>query len=484
MHQNRLVLVGSIAVPDLVMASKSNEWEDFALTELVEGEQVATAASGFWFEQTSSRNNPFNGVLQQEGMFIFGGQGESTIPAGPFTAATVEIRENSWFGSEQGLQPLIVGGQALFVQRGGRDMRGIRWTEAERKYEAPSLREMAGDVFGRVVDFTVVESSDAEPTTVYVVDEDGHVAVLVLRRGQPELAWSTLHTEGNVKAVAASGDAVVFLVERDGSWGLETFGGAREGEPCLDAPMQLYADEDVGAASFDIPSWMRESACLVIGARKGFTTREAAEVCQGDFISGYSGLDDTGGDGSPRSPGEVPYFCVDEWSCQALEPTVRRVSRDGSGAVLLEHDDGTMNQIEVPLVPPLPGEDPEHQLVFVGSRFTCGLETLPFTVRSESGTKLAVLKSRIFGLVIVFGDKRPAEFHVNGRSKSMQDTRKSRRGRIGQRRAEKLAGQGGTPDPSNPTRVGSLSGWRRRSTLALEMDYHCFIRSLNYRASG
>ena len=467
-HQNRLVLAGSVAIPDLVLASKSNDWTDFALTEDVSGEQVATPASGFWFEQVASRNNPFNAILQQEGLFLFGEQGESTVPAGPFTAAQTEIRENSWFGAEQGFQPLIAGGLAVFVQRGGTDLRGINWTEAQRKYEAVSLRETAGDIFTRIVDFTAKESADADPTTVFVVNEDGSIAVLVLRRSSPEIAWSLMRTQGRVKAAASSGDFVVFIVERGGVYGLETFGGAQEGEACLDAPQALVVDGELA-----VPSWMGESACFSVGHRltpealdldrASFSVESFKALCEGGVISRGSSLDDMGGDVE-----DDPYVCIGNWSCQRLDASVRTVRRDRIGVVALDGAGVEVDRYDVP----------DDETVVIGSSFTCGIETLPFTVRSESGTKLAVLKSRIFGLVIVFGSKRPAEFYVNGRAKDMQNLRRARRGiSLGEAGGSAVSG-------SNPTRVGSLSGWRRRATLVLEFDYHCFIRSVNYRASG
>ena len=226
-HQGRLVLVGSAAVPDLVMASKVSDVEPGSLDEsppvdfaLEEENGIATPASGFWFEQVSARGNAFHAVIQQEGLFILGDAGESAVPAGPFTAAQVEIRENSWYGTERGLLPLIVGGLVMFVQAGGRDMRGINWDEIQRKYVARSLLERAGQIFGKAVDVTYSISSGQRPDSAYVVDEDGSVSVLVL----PHAAWSKWETgDGKFVGVAAPGGHHVFLVERNGVVGVEYF---------------------------------------------------------------------------------------------------------------------------------------------------------------------------------------------------------------------------------------------------------------------
>ena len=226
-YQGRLVLVGSAAVPDLVLASKVSDVEpgsadespplDFAI-EREDG--IATPASGFWFEQVSARGNAFHAVIQQEGLFILGDIGESAVPAGPFTAAQVEIRENSWYGTERGLAPLIVGGLVMFIQAGGQDMRGINWDEIQRKYVASSMLSRAGQIFGTAVDVAYSVSSGQRPDSAYVVGDDGSIAVLVL----PQTAWSKWETDtGAFKAVAAPGGHHLFLVERGGRVGLEYF---------------------------------------------------------------------------------------------------------------------------------------------------------------------------------------------------------------------------------------------------------------------
>ena len=228
-HQGRLVLVGSAAVPDLVLASAVSDVEPGSLDEsppldfAIETEGgVATPASGFWFEQVSARGNAFNAVIQQEGLFILGDQGASNIPAGPFTAAQVEIRENGWEGTKRGLPPLIVGGLVLYVQALGDDIRGINWNEVERKYVAQSMLARAGTIFRRAVAVASSISQGRRPDTAYVVDGDGGVAVLVLPHG----AWSRWETGGaddRFLDMAVPGGRHMFVVERAGEVAVEYF---------------------------------------------------------------------------------------------------------------------------------------------------------------------------------------------------------------------------------------------------------------------
>ena len=240
-HQDRLVMVGSGAIPSMIVASRSGDWTDMAVGYTTDGDPVVlpsetsvpvkAADNGFWVQNTSGRGNAFHGLLQQEGMFIFGDQGESVVPAGAFTEDDVEVRENSWFGSERGRTPIIAGGVAVFLQAGGEDIRGIAWTEAEAKYIAQSLLTHAGAVFDRAVDMTFQISTGRHGDTVFVIDENGDMATMLLRVGAPFPAWSRWTLRENVRApsqgdrvigAAAPAGQSVFLVERNGEVGVET----------------------------------------------------------------------------------------------------------------------------------------------------------------------------------------------------------------------------------------------------------------------
>ena len=362
--QDRLVLAGGIPIPDLVLASRVGtsaeldslpSWQNFAQTETVGDEEVATEASGFFFEQSTGRNNPFVAMLQQEGLFLFGTEGEANVPAGPFTRTQAQIRENSWYGVERGIQPLIASGLTCFIQDGGQDLRGFAWTEAQRKYDAASLREVAGNIFTVAVSMAVRESTDLTAPTVFVVDEGGGAAVMSLRQTPPQIAWTVWSTGGAYErdipnddlrrtedpdkflGVASQGSEVLFLVERGDEVFVERLGMRDEGADCLDA-------------------------------------------------------------------GGRPFWAT--------------------------------------------------------------IETVPLLKPSQSGTRLSVLKSRIFGVVCLWEGVVPDEVYIH-----LQEAtgRRPRASESGQASAEAY---------------GSLSGWRRRTTVRLDLRRQCRLAGMSFRASG
>ena len=260
-HANRLVLAGTVATPDLVMASNVNDHTDFATSGMDdEGNLLVTDAHGFWFRQTSPRQNAFHDILQQEGLFLFGDQGEATIPPGPFSSEQVVIRENSWYGSDIGRTSLIIGGQVIFVQTGGEDVRGLDWDEAKRKYVAVSLLSKSGAVFDHALDLTYAPSSGREGETVFVIGESGDAAVAVIAADLPFPAWAQWSTgpdDHRLLAATSPRGRTTFLVDRGGEVALETLAGPDEDR--LDASWRVEGPVDALPA---MPTWMADASGL------------------------------------------------------------------------------------------------------------------------------------------------------------------------------------------------------------------------------
>lgn len=455
-HQDRLVLVGTRGVPDLVLASKTGDWDDFALTREVttDGDtaQVATPADGFWFQQSSARDNGFHALLQQEGLLIFGDIGESIVSPGAFTAAEVQARENSWFGSDRGRQPLISEGLAIFLQRGGGDIRGIRWTEVQRKYEAPSLKEFAGPVFERAIDIAAQGSGEGLAPVIVLVDEGGDLALCSIRQQLGSFrqfpSWATWRTEGKFAGVvglaglAGRDDSLVFAVERAGLIRLEDLSPRNAdpdqlGEPNVDARVEVDLTEGVehrlpahlvGRVRF---YWWDPSRDRRDSHRRSTTSDWAAPI-------------------ERQAPeGGLAY--------------TTQVDTDGEGNAIVRLRVAGTEDIIVPSGTP----------VYAGLAFDGEVETMPFVARTESGPRVNVLFSRIFNLVVTWNGLHCQDMEIIPSRGRPRPTK----GRAPTVRQATVAG-------ATSWEYGGLIGWQRRTTVHLRLPSECEIVSIAYRASG
>ena len=454
-HQNRLVLVGSSAVPDLLLVSNVGQWTDFSITrEDAEGVQQATPDDGFFVEQSSSRANGFQAVAQQEGLFLFGDIGEATVPAGAFTAAEVQLRENSWYGTELGSIPIIVGGLVCFLQAGGGDLRAIRWTEQERKYEAPSLRAMAGPVFDEAIDLAWGRSRASEADTVYVVDEDGTVGLCAVRQTPPETAWSIWDIpRGRVRGCVNAGGREVFLVERSGEIRVEVPERRdNQGAALMDGEEVIGFEEEK-----PVPSWLRGQVTIAWKGRD-----EAGRPLSSDEI-GEAFLDSRV-DWRVEWVDRQPVFITDDPD-EELAEDERRTPILPIGTLAREElfiREG--REEELPETPPklVPADEP----IRVGLAYEAQLETLPFVARTQTGTRRGVTRSRIFSVSLDFVGNAPYAVLVNDRWVPARPRRDN------------------VTDVVQSVQVGGISGWRRRQRLKIGLYHQAELAGLFYRAAG
>ena len=262
-HRSRLVLAGSAAIPALVMASRFGRIDDFDTRTNVGTEQApdyrTLATDGFWVEAGDSRANELHGMIAQEGLFIFGDEGEIFTPAAAgFAPGEITLRQNSWYGTDPGRVPIISGSLVVFVQGGGQDVRGFVFSEQENKYLAPSLFARTGPLLPGVADLTLLRSTDTRPDTVYVVSAgaDGKVGVMALTDDAQRLpAWSVWETAGVTRAATSARTGLVVAVERGGRLAMERVGDPRMDR--WDAAWTVTAPEERALPRPALPAWMQ-----------------------------------------------------------------------------------------------------------------------------------------------------------------------------------------------------------------------------------
>ena len=566
-HQDRLVLAGSTTISDLVMASTVGDHTDFRLgsttplTARAAGDGLpaitqeeaeasvdengdpkpiinpesplqwtdaqgdmhdlswsSTPADGFWFQQTSSRQNSFHFIIQQEGMFIFGDLGEATVPSGAGGAAAfipdnVVIRENSWYGTELGRTVLIVGGLVVFIQKGGQDVRGIEWSEERSKYDAPSLITLAGNLFDRAVDMSFAPSKDRRSDTVYVIGEsnnvelDGQLGVLLLRYGDPRFAWARWRTVGKILGGAAPLGHRVFLVERggdpasavEGTVALETL--APDGTDDLDAAYGMdvvvsRTDNDIPILAYgplpDTAAWMDGLTdldglivWLVDEDGETITAVGRQETINRNQLSGVNAVR---GAADPADQVDKPVIRVRGNVVESLHP-----------------DESGMPVIWRPLRPGV--RDPTDEEVAtgevkqrgrVGLSYERSVETLPYVARKSTGTSSRVRPFRMMDcnvdVILPAGFQLDEAFGADLQTERIEEL--VRAGEIditvtgsyrGRRRERSIRSpKARFLDTLRLIRVrsGPRSGYRDRLGIRITSTRHVELAGLSYRVTG
>ena len=550
-HQDRLVLAGSSAISDLVLASRAgSERTDFRLattdaTTNEDGDTVpgvavtdpddppggadftATAADGFWLQQTSSRQNTFHAMIQQQGLFLFGDIGEASIPAGAFTAAEVTIRENSWHGTEPGQAAVIVGGLVVFIQKDGQDVRAINWSEQDRKYIASSLLQHAGVLFEKAVDMTYAPSKGNRGDTIYVVGEseqvslDGQMAVMSIRHEEPFYAWSKWATNGRILGAAAPLGNRVFLVERGGD-SSQSVPGVVALET-LDEPGTDNLD-----ASYRTPAITETAPDNETGLpteRVVFRALDTAATLGTEWLQGLSDLDGLavwevenreGGAVVPLDtdalrgrvqglPDDEPVLRVGTIVEPAPQPVAAGAPLTRERRVLQVRTRYNEERPEDPLDWSRlgPSASVEGWDAVVGFPYLRRVETLPFVARKQTGTQSRVRPVRMLDCTVDFilpvGYELPdqpdetlvrlGQVRVETVPQALRNRARNLRG-VGRTRLPRRRGAGSTRrlwvDARQiiRARYGGRAGFRDRLSVAVESERHLDLAGLAYRVMG
>ena len=261
--------------------------------------------------------------------------------------------------------------------------------------------------------------------TVFVIDEEGDMAVLLLRVGDDAPAWANWSTGGPesrvLGATAPLGEAG-FLVERNGEVALETL--APVGEERLDAEVAL-------APGGTLPAWMEGLDQDVLAVREP-------------------------GDGTIAAGEDVDLpFTISE----------------GRPVFVLGDDD----------VPP-----PDTAMLRVGLRFHRLVETVQFVKRTQTGTSGRVRPARVLDAAVDYVAALP-EQATDEETEAMKGvtctiTAVRRSGS----RNRRLNGR--DPKPASgriySVRYPCRLGWRDRVAIELRSDRHVEIAGLAYRAAA
>ena len=210
-HENRLVFAGTLAQPDSVWMSKSALYYNFDVGEAKDNDSIQlTAAIG---EIQQIRHIVSNRDLQ-----VFSASAEFYVPAfqnQPITPTNAQMRRQTPFGS--GFErPQSIDGSTLFVQKGGKIVREYIYSESEAAYVANPISTISSHLIKTPIEMnTLYGALSRSESYVFVLNDDGTLAVFNSNRAEQRAGWVEFETNGSFHSTITIDDRVFAAAEYD-----------------------------------------------------------------------------------------------------------------------------------------------------------------------------------------------------------------------------------------------------------------------------
>lgn len=221
-HEGRLWLGGTRSLLQAYFGSVVNDFFNFETGEGLDDDAV------FGVLNTAQLNAV---VALKSGRFLqlFTSGGEFRFTSSPITPADAP-RNQTEYGAAK-IRPISTDGATLYVQRTRKAIRDFLYRYEEDAYSSVPVSVLAQHLISGIVDIASWQGADNDDANyVFVVNDDGTIAVLNTLRSQEVNAWTQWDTDGEWKAVACVGEDRYFAA-------LRTINGA-------DRVMLEIADED------------------------------------------------------------------------------------------------------------------------------------------------------------------------------------------------------------------------------------------------
>ena len=212
-HEGRLWLAGSKSLPSTIWASRVNDFFNFD-----KGEGLDDAA----LEATLSTStlNSVTAIFSGRDLQIFTTGGEFYVPQGlqePITPANFIVKIATRNGSKADVPIVGVDSGTLFIQRKGKSLNELAFTDSELAYNTNNVSMLSGHLFKSPIDMAIrrATSTDESDRLMIVNSTDGSMLVFSLLRSQEVTAPAEFTTDGDFEAVGVDIDTIYTVVKRD-----------------------------------------------------------------------------------------------------------------------------------------------------------------------------------------------------------------------------------------------------------------------------
>lgn len=210
-HENRLVFGGTLGQPDSIWFSKIASYYNFDVGDAKDNEAIHLTASVGEIQQIRH-------LISNRDLQVFTASSEMYVPAfqnQPITPTNAQVRRQTPFGSGYE-RPQAIDGATLFIQKGGQIVREYIYSDSEAAYVANPISTISSHLIKSPVEMnTLYGALSRSESYVFVLNDDGTMAVFNSNRAEQRAGWVEFTTNGVFHSTITIDDRVFANVEYD-----------------------------------------------------------------------------------------------------------------------------------------------------------------------------------------------------------------------------------------------------------------------------
>ena len=223
-HEGRLYFGGSATFPNTLFASKVSDFFNFKPAEALDDDAIIVTLS-------TDSVNAINALRSGRDLQIFTSGAEFFVPQAdldPITPSNITVKSATRRGSKFGIRPQAAEGGTLFIQRQGKALREMLFSDVELSYVANNISLLSSHMIVDPQRMALRPATDTtegdlllivngSSSTGYRADSAGFtgtIAAFMLNRPQQIVAPSSFTTDGDFVDVGVDQEDVYAVVKR------------------------------------------------------------------------------------------------------------------------------------------------------------------------------------------------------------------------------------------------------------------------------
>lgn len=208
-HENRLWFGGTLGEPDGLWSSHSGEYFNFDVGTAQDSESIQIKSS-------IGEINTIKHITSNRDLQVFTTTSEFIVPAfnqNPTTPTNAMIRRQTPFGASN-VRPHVFDGATVYVQKSGSIVREFIYSDTEDAYVGNSVSTLSAHLIKNPVQMTTLQAAiDRAESYVFILNNDGSIAVFNSNRAEKRAGWSefTTHDDGSFHSICTI-DEKVFVI--------------------------------------------------------------------------------------------------------------------------------------------------------------------------------------------------------------------------------------------------------------------------------